>query len=33
MRARIEKTLATLPWLVAEDAAGTVCIYVAFPAG
>lgn len=28
MRARIEKTLATLPWLVAEDAAGVVCGYV-----
>jgi phosphinothricin acetyltransferase len=28
MRARIEETLATLPWLVAEDAAGTVCGYV-----
>lgn len=28
MRARIEKTLAMLPWLVAEDAAGTVCGYV-----
>lgn len=27
MRARIEKTLATLPWLVAEDNAGAVCGY------
>ena len=27
MRSRIEKTLATLPWLVAEDAAGAVCGY------
>jgi phosphinothricin acetyltransferase len=27
MRGRIEKTLASLPWLVAEDAAGTVCGY------
>jgi L-amino acid N-acyltransferase YncA len=27
MRSRIEKTLASLPWLVAEDAAGTVCGY------
>lgn len=27
MQARIEKTLASLPWLVAEDAAGTVCGY------
>ncbi|KQV52998.1 acetyltransferase [Pelomonas sp. Root1217] len=27
MRARIGKTLASLPWLVAEDAAGTVCGY------
>jgi L-amino acid N-acyltransferase YncA len=27
MRARIEKTLAGLPWLVAEDAAGTLCGY------
>lgn len=27
MRARIEKTLATLPWLVAEDAARSVCGY------
>lgn len=27
MRARIEKTLASLPWLVAEDAAGAVCGY------
>lgn len=27
MRSRIEKTLAGLPWLVAEDAAGTVCGY------
>ena len=25
MRSRIEKTLASLPWLVAEDAAGAVC--------
>lgn len=25
MRARIEKTLASLPWLVAQDAAGEVC--------
>jgi len=28
MRARIEKTLATLPWLVAEDASGAVSGYV-----
>lgn len=28
MRARIEKTLVSLPWLVAEDAAGRVCGYV-----
>jgi len=28
MRARIEKTLASLPWLVAEDAAGVVCGYI-----
>ncbi|KQY80890.1 arsinothricin resistance N-acetyltransferase ArsN1 family B [Pelomonas sp. Root1444] len=28
MRARIEKTLATLPWLVAEDATGAICGYV-----
>ncbi|MBA4342737.1 MAG: GNAT family N-acetyltransferase [Methylibium sp.] len=27
MRSRIEKTLASLPWLVAEDAAGAVCGY------
>ena len=27
MRGRIEKTLAILPWLVAEDAAGAVCGY------
>ncbi|WP_457320282.1 arsinothricin resistance N-acetyltransferase ArsN1 family B [Roseateles sp. P5_E11] len=27
MRSRIEKTLASLPWLVAEDADGTVCGY------
>ena len=27
MRARIAKTLTALPWLVAEDAAGTVCGY------
>lgn len=27
MRSRIEKTLASLPWLVAEDAAGTICGY------
>lgn len=27
MRARIDKTLASLPWLVAEDAAGEVCGY------
>ena len=27
MRSRIEKTLAILPWLVAEDAAGAVCGY------
>jgi phosphinothricin acetyltransferase len=27
MRGRIDKTLATLPWLVAEDAAGAVCGY------
>jgi L-amino acid N-acyltransferase YncA len=27
MRARIEKTLASLPWLVAQDAAGDVCGY------
>jgi phosphinothricin acetyltransferase len=27
MRSRIEKTLASLPWLVAEDAAGVVCGY------
>lgn len=27
MRARIEKTLAVLPWLVAEDSAGAVCGY------
>ena len=27
MRARIEKTLACLPWLVAEDEAGAVCGY------
>ncbi|WP_457420431.1 arsinothricin resistance N-acetyltransferase ArsN1 family B [Roseateles sp. P5_E7] len=27
MRARIEKTLASLPWLVGEDAAGGVCGY------
>ncbi len=27
MRARIDKTLASLPWLVAEDAAGTLCGY------
>ncbi|MGM9481986.1 GNAT family N-acetyltransferase [Roseateles sp. NT4] len=28
MRARIQKTLTTLPWLVAEDTAGTVSGYV-----
>ena len=28
MRSRIEKTLALLPWLVAEDDAGHVCGYV-----
>lgn len=27
MQARIEKTLASLPWLVVEDAAGTMCGY------
>jgi L-amino acid N-acyltransferase YncA len=27
MRARIDRTLATLPWLVAEDGAGRVCGY------
>ncbi len=27
MRARIEKTLDTLPWLVAEDSTGAVCGY------
>lgn len=27
MRARIEKTLASLPWLAVEDAAGAVCGY------
>jgi L-amino acid N-acyltransferase YncA len=27
MRARIDRTLPTLPWLVAEDAAGEVCGY------
>ena len=27
MRSRIEKTLAALPWLVAEDGAGRVCAY------
>lgn len=27
MRGRIEKTLVSLPWLVAEDAAGAVCGY------
>lgn len=27
MRARIEKTLGSLPWLVAEDAAGALCGY------
>lgn len=27
MRSRIEKTLASLPWLVAEDEAGAVCGY------
>jgi L-amino acid N-acyltransferase YncA len=27
MRARIEKTLASLPWLVAQDAIGDVCGY------
>ncbi|MBW8846842.1 MAG: N-acetyltransferase [Burkholderiales bacterium] len=27
MRSRIEKTLAGLPWLVAEDTAGAVCGY------
>jgi len=27
MRERIDKTLASLPWLVAEDAAGAVCGY------
>jgi phosphinothricin acetyltransferase len=27
MRARIEKTLVSLPWLVAEDEAGAVCGY------
>lgn len=27
MRSRIEKTLAILPWLVAEDETGTVCGY------
>lgn len=27
MRSRLDKTLASLPWLVAEDDAGTVCGY------
>ncbi|WP_457388951.1 arsinothricin resistance N-acetyltransferase ArsN1 family B [Roseateles sp. P5_E1] len=27
MRSRIEKTLASLPWLVAEDATGAICGY------
>lgn len=27
MRARIEKTLSSLPWLVAEDSVGAVCGY------
>ena len=28
IRGRIEKTLATLPWLIAEDPVGAVCGYV-----